>query len=493
MTVGPVDRTASLEPVTDEVSVVAWPLLVRDRVSRYVEGHERRTTMVLVAVLSGLFAIGFTITILSVSLERIARDFDTDTSVATWVLTGPILTAGVVGPLAGKLADSLGRRRVFLWSLGGSAVTAALIAVAPSIEALIGLRVLAAFVGAGVGPAAMALVMEEFAPSERVRAMGWWSLVGAGAPVLGVVAGGPIVEQVGWRVIFAVQAPVTVIAVVVAALVIPSGVSRPRGRLDVGGAVLLGSGVASMLVYLNRGQTWGWGSPTALAVLAAAPLLLIAFVRYERRQVEPLISLDYFSRRNVVAPVASQALANFAYMGSFVMTPQFLHRAFGYGETRIGLLSIARPIVFAVAAPLAARVTMRVRERNAAVVGSLLLVASMVALAALRPGSSDAVIMASLALAGAGMGVAGPALSASVANAVDDRDLGVVNATQQAMVQVGIVAGIQVLATVQSALSPSAGLVGSFSRSYLTGALVAAGAVAMAALVRPTKASDSAP
>ncbi len=477
--------THTIEPVTDEVAVVAWPLLVRERVSVFVEHHPRRTAMVLVAVLSGLFAVGFTITILSVSLDRIADDFGTDTSVATWVLTGPILTAGVVGPLAGKLADSLGRRRVFVWSLASTAVTAALIAVAPTIEALIGLRILAALLGAGVGPAAMALVMEEFPPSERVRAMGWWSLVGAGAPVLGVVAGGPIVEHVGWRVIFAVQAPVTVVAVVLAAVVLPHGVSRKRGRLDVGGALLLGAGVAALLVYLNRGQAWGWSSPQSLVVLLSAPLFLAAFVIHERRQAEPLIRLDYFRRRNVVAPVTSQAFANFAYMGSFVLTPQFLHRAFGYGETRIGLLSIARPIVFAVAAPLAARVTMRVRERNAAVIGSLLLVGSMIALSTLDPGASDLAVMASLALAGAGMGVAGPALSASVANAVDDRDLGVVNATQQAMVQVGIVAGIQVLATVQAAQEPN-GLVASFSRAYWVAAAAALVAMVVAHLVRPT-------
>ena len=196
-------------PGLEEVVVVPWPLLWRERVSRRVEGGERYPWLVLVAALFGLFSVGFTITILSNSIPVISDDLHAAPSTLTWVITGPLLAYAVLGPAAGKLGDVAGSRRVYLWSLLGVAVFAGLTALAWNGATLILFRVLGAGVGAATGPASLAMINKLFPRERRAQALGYWSLVAAGGPVIGVVMGGPIVEAYGWRWIFIAQVPLT--------------------------------------------------------------------------------------------------------------------------------------------------------------------------------------------------------------------------------------------------------------------------------------------
>ena len=475
-------------PGAEEVSVLPWPLLLGDRLQRRMEESERYPWLVLATVLFGLFTVGFTITILAVSIPTIAEDLDSTSTTLTWVITGPLLAFGVVGPAAGRAADLWGQKRVFIIGLIGSAVFAVGVAAAWSAGSLIAFRVLSSAAGAAAGPASMALIHRVFPRERRVQAMGYWSLVMAGGPVLGVVAGGPVVEQIGWRWIFAIQAPLTMAGVGVAALLLPAGRRADvRGRFDALGAVLLATGATSLLLGLNRGPEWGWSSPGVLGALALSPMAFAMFVAWEGRTDHPLIRLDYLRRRNFAAPVATQFFTNFAYMGGFILTPLLLSDVFGYGPARIGLLSISRPLSFAIVAPIAGYLAVRVGERSAGVSGAIAVTLSMLALARVDAGSSDLVVVGSLALSGIGLGAASPSMAATIANAVDDEDLGVAGAAQQLITQVGVVAGIQLMQTVQVSREASAGLVPSYQHAYLLGAAVSAVGIVAAAYVRSGK------
>jgi EmrB/QacA subfamily drug resistance transporter len=458
-------------PGAEEVVVLPWPALFRHRLVRRVEGSDRYEWWVLWTVLAGLFSVGFTITILAVSLPRIAADLHSDTTTLTWVITGPLLAFGVVGPLLGKAGDIWGQKRMFVLALLLTLVFAGLTAAAWNASSLILFRVLGAGEGAATGPASMAMIMMVFRPEDRVKAMGFWSLVGAGAPVLGVVAGGPIVEHVSWRLIYVAQIPFTILALVAAVIILPGRdkVQRERIRqpLDVAGVVTVGLGTASMLFALNRGPVWGWTSPGVVAAFVLSPLMLATFVVVERRARAPLIPLDYFRRRNFAFPIGVQFFSNFAYMGSFILTPLFLKQAFHYGETKIGLLSIARPLSFSVTSPIAGYLAVRWGERLAAIAGCAFVIASMLAWSQVDPGASNWAVMGALALAGVGLGVSSPSMAASVANAVDEENLGIAGAAQQLLTQVGIVAGIQLAETIQAARQHAVGVVGSFHESYL--------------------------
>ncbi len=455
-----------------EAISVPWPILLRHRLTARAQGSDRFRWWVLWTVLAGLFSVNVTFTIFAVALPRIARDFDTSTNTLTWVITGPLLAFGIVAPVLGKIGDLKGHRRTYLLGLAGASVFAALSALAWSATALIVIRTLSALEGAATGASSMALIFSEFDRDDRVKAMGWWSLVGAGGPVIGVAVGGPLIELVGWRWIFVGQVPLTLAALGLAFAVLRETPAGPRHRLDWAGAATLALGVTSMLFALNRGPEWGWAAPAVVGGFLLGPLSLVAFVAVERRAAEPLLPLAIIRRRNFSLPIGAQMFSNFAYMGGFILAPTLLARMFGYGESKIGFFVLARPLTFSIAAPVAGYLAVRLGERTAAVAGTLAVVGSMLAFAAVNPDSSDVFIIGALALSGVGLGMASPSISSSVANSVDEEQLGIASAAQQLVTQVGVVAGIQLMSTIQAAREPADGLVGSFRAAYLLGAAV---------------------
>src|SRR5439155_1755142 len=206
------------------------------RYGRHVRESDRYRWWVLWTALAGLFATGFTITILAVSLGDVARDLGASETALTWTVTGPFLALALSMPLFGKIGDVRGHRRVYLIGLAGFTVATFLTALAWNGSSLIAIRTLGAIPGAATGPASMALIMRAFPEEDRVKAMGWWSLVGAGAPVLGLVAGGPLVDAIGWRAIFLLQTPIALVALLVAIPILHETPRKERESIDYAGA-----------------------------------------------------------------------------------------------------------------------------------------------------------------------------------------------------------------------------------------------------------------
>ena len=245
--------TLTLEQVgVEEVSVVPWTMMLPRKMARKV-GLNRQWAMLMV-VLSGLFATSFTITVIVVSLDVIATDLNSTVSALNWSLTGPMLAFGVVGPAFGKAGDLWGHKRVYVLGLAVAGVFAGLTALAWNAASMIAFRILSASAGAATGPAAMAYINRLFPPHERVRPLSMWSFTTAGAPVLGVVLGAPLVEAIGWRMIFVVQAPLCVIGVVLAARMLPETERMKNVKFDIAGSFTLGLAATSLLLAVNRGR-----------------------------------------------------------------------------------------------------------------------------------------------------------------------------------------------------------------------------------------------
>ncbi|MBX3284497.1 MAG: MFS transporter [Actinobacteria bacterium] len=434
---------------------------------------------ILATLMFGLFSVNVTITILAVSIHTIAKELGTTEPTMTWVVIGPMLAFGVIGPLVGKLGDRLGHRRLFLFGLLGAAVMAAASALAWNAGSLIAFRTLGAIEGAATGPASFAIISRIFPRAERVKALGYWTMVGAGAPVIGVVVGGPIVEHFGWRAIFAAQVPVTLVALALAWRLLPETPRNRHGSFDVAGAALVALSVTPLLFALSEGTRLGWTDPIVLGCLVIAPVAMVGFVQVERRAESPLLPLRYLRRPGFTFAILTQASLNGAYMGSFILTPLLLQNVLGYTETETGLVSIARPIAFSLAGTMAGAIAIRLGSRRAATAGAVAVVAALAWMATFGVDTHAVVIMGALALAGLGMGVAMPPLGASVAVSVDDHDFGIAGAAQQMMVQVGVVFGIQLMQTVQQARIDAVGQAASYGWGYLTGlALALVGVVA---------------
>jgi EmrB/QacA subfamily drug resistance transporter len=448
--------------------------------------------------LSGLLATNLLFTVFVVALPEVAKGLHTSQGAITWVVTGPMLAFGVVAPLVGKAGDLFGHRRLFLTGIAAETVAALLSATAPNAGMLIAARIIGGMVGASIGAASMALVMSVFDKSDRVKALGFWSLVGAGGPVIGVAVGGPVIQLFGWRWMFFLQAPLLVIAAILALAVLPERAEGrrhlTRGELDLDwwGAITIAGAVACFLLALTFLPGRGVTSPLVLGLFGAAVVGTVAFASSERRAAQPIFPFEYLRKRNFVFPLLAQAFSNFAYLGAFFLTPLLLEEVFGYAhnQSAVGFLSLPRPIVFSAIAPFAGYLAVRIGERTSAVVGSTAVVLSMGVFALAGHGSGIVLVEVALVLSGMGLGVSSPSLSATVSNEFAAEDLGTAAAAQQLMNQLGTVAGIQVMETVSEAArhgqnGPGA-ILQSFHTAYLVGGGVALLAVVAAAMCRST-------
>lgn len=429
----------------------------------------RHRRWVLWTCLAGGFATTFTITILGVSLRTIAEDLDSQVSTIAWVMTAPMLAQAVSAPVLGKLGDLYGHRRVYL--VGFLLATCVALATAFVWDAfsLIGLRTAGQLMGTATMPASMAMLFRAYGPRERVKAMGWMSVVIAGGPVLGLAIGGVLVEWIGWRLIFVIQGGLSAIALAVAFLVLIETPRRAHVRLDVPGAVMLALTAFALTFSINRLPAWGLTDPRVWAALLATPALLWLFVRIERRSPEPLLPLEFLARPNFALPLLVGFTIQFAYMGGFIISPLIMMGVFGLGQATTSLWTIARPVAFSASSPLGGHLGMRWGERRLIILGSGLVLLAMLAFAAGAARESMLLILAGLVLAGLGMGLAQPSLSTIVAANVSENDHGLAVSTMATMTGIGGVAGISILtALCADATTPTA-----FVEGYLVGAAVA--------------------
>jgi MFS family permease len=430
----------------------------------------------------------------------------------------------VAAPILGKLGDLRGYKRLYLWGLSGAALSVVLTASAPTAGVLIAARLFDGVQGAATGAASMALVLQAFSHEDRVKAMGWWALVGAGGPVLGVTIGAPIIQYWGWRALFWGELPLMAAAAVLAVIVlpghdraadvaaeaqartgrqvdpppapVPTAPSTPDGngppaespwrQLDWVGSISLAAAVTLGLLGLNVAPSWGFTSPWTLGLFVLSLVIGVVFVLHERTAPRPLIPLHYFRKRNFVFPLGARAFVNFAYMGGFFLFPILMEKVYGYSETSAGLLSTARPLMFSLSAPVAGYAAVKVGERWSVVAGATMLTVSMLVFTQVGADPSVALIIVALALSGLANGVSTPSTAASASNEVAPDELGVMSAAQLLITQIGVVAGIQVMVTVEASSHGGAGSLASFHTAYLVGALVALAAVVCGFFVQDT-------
>jgi MFS family permease len=503
-----------------------WFSLLHRRVTDRAVRSPRYQWWALVALLAGLLSLNITFTVFVVALPTVKADFNTNFSVLAWASTGPLLAFGVAAPFFGKAGDLFGHRRLYQFGLLGAMVSAILTALAPNVGLLLFARALDGVQGAATGTASMAIILELFARQDRVKALGWWSLVGAGGPVLGVTLGSPVIQFFGWRTLFWGQLVLLIIASIVVALLLPSdrrmrasrGEVAPETDVDADGRrsrrrwgrervrhpgvwdgmdwvgiwSLAGSVTAAMLV-LSIGPLVGWTSPAVITSGVVAIVLTVVFVRQQLTFATPLVPTTYWRRRNFMFPMGTKAFSSFAYFGGFFLFPLLMEQVYGYSVSEVGFISVARPLIFAISAPIAGYMTVRAGERTATLAGTGALFVSMIIFASLTESAGLVIIVAALALSGFGMGVSFPATSATMSNELAASEYGVMSAAQLLASQVGEVAGIQAVLTIQESIARRSGLgnvhhstalLHSFSVAFWVGAGVAALAVVCALFIR---------
>jgi len=418
-----------------------WLSRTRERIRRRPDYRR----LVLITALFGTAAGSYPVTVLSASLPHIARDLGTTDDIITWVIAAPMLAFAVITPIIGKIGDLYGHRRTYLVSFSLGTVLALATSLAWGITSLIVLRTLAQAAKAASGPSAMAMILSVFPQRDRTRALGIWAAVVALSPAVGVVTGGPLIEWLGWRILFVVQGLTVGLALLAALLVAPETPRRSGIRFDVPGAITLGIGVSGLLLAINRGISWGWTNPIVLVAATLAPMSLGLFVAVENRSNAPLLPPALLRRRAFTRPMTSQAVLQSGYMGAMVMAPFLLERRWGFRPTIIGLVMLPRPLSFALCARLGGHHDPKHGARRVAVTGMLVFAFAMVLAGVGAQQRWLPMFLSGAMLAGAGSGYIRPTVANSVTAAAGDADIGIAGGSMNMLQQIGAAVGITVL------------------------------------------------
>jgi MFS family permease len=402
----------------------------------------------LIVTLTGIFSTGFPSTILSISIKSIADDLHSSNNTITWVTTAPMLAAAVCTPIFGRLGDLRGHRRLYLIGLASSGIFSLLSAFAWGAFSLIILRTLSQIGAAAMVPSTFAMLFRSFPEGERVRASALSAGTGAAAAVLGVVIGGPLVDLIGWRPIFLIQAPIAFLVLIPALIVLRKDeLVEDKKPVDYAGGAALAVATFALTFGVNRLGASGL-TPVSVVSLAVVPVAVWVLIRIERRSPAPLLPLHILSARNTWVVAVGTFLLFVGFMGTFLITPLLLQSVMGLSVGVTAVIVVPRALAGLCTAPFSGRLGVRVGERTMVIGSCVMLAAVMCLLAFGADTKSIPVIVVGLVLAGVAFGGAQPGLVAAVSHSVSPADFGLATSLQQTAGQIGSVVGIGLFASI---------------------------------------------
>ncbi|MCU0115679.1 MFS transporter [Curtobacterium poinsettiae] len=313
--------------------------------------RDDRRIVLVVAILAS-FVVALDSSVVNVALPAIRQELGGGLVVQQWVVDAYLVTLGSLILVAGSLSDLFGRVRIITWGLVVFGIASVACAVAPAGEVLIVARALQGVGGALVMPSALALIVAAFRGAAQAKAIGTWTAWSSAATILGPVAGGLVVDGIGWRWIFVLTA--VPIAVTIPLVLRITGEVHPvvRPRIDVVGALLAVVGVGGVVLGLIEQERLGWGSPVVVAALVLGAAALVAFVPWELRVTRtagsPLVPLELFRARNfTVGNLATLSIYGALGMVFFVVT-LFLQEVWRFPAWLAGLATLPPTIMLLV-------------------------------------------------------------------------------------------------------------------------------------------------
>ena len=448
--------------------------------------HERRPWSLLVLLSVAQFMVILDATIVNVALPSIARSLSFTAGALQWVVTAYVLASGGLVLLGGRAADVAGRRRVFLTGL--TVFTAASLAsgLAPSVGTLIAARA-----GQGIGaalltPAALSVITTTYAGAQRATALGIWGAIGGAGAAVGVLAGGVLTTWLGWRSVFLVNVPIGVVAGLLSLHLVPR--HEPRSRfareLDLPGAGLAVAGLATLAYALAGAPGHGWGSARTLLLLALAFVLLAAFAAVERSVQRPLLPMQIWRTRSLVAGVVVMLGATGVLVATFFLNSLYLQGVQHASALRVGLEFLPLAVVIGASAHLASRLLPRAGSRMLIVVGLVMMGAGALLLTGVTARSGYLTgFLPGLLVVGIGTGLVLPATAVTAMNDIAHDRAGLASGLITTAHEIGAALGVAVFSAV--AVATGGGIGAGYQRGFTIGAAVACGLAVVAALLVP--------
>jgi len=409
----------------------------------------------------------------NVAFPAIVADFAIEIPMIQWVVISYVLTHASLMLVFGRLGDMLGHRRIFLAGAGLSVAAFLGCALAPGFGWL-----LAARVAQGMGAALLlscgpALATFLFPESERARALGLYTMIFGLGGAVGPPLAGLLVEQFGWRAVYAVRVPLCVLAFIFAWRLPGAPAGGPRERFDGAGAVLLAVAITTALLAVNASREWAGQAWLVVALAGVALTSGAAFVRQELRVERPIIDVRLFGDGGFAAINLGNVLVNLAAFAVMLLAPFYLVQVERVSVALLGLVLAGSAVGMMVSAPIAGRLAARVPARRLLVVGAVMIAASLALVAQM---AGLAVMVPALLLQGVGMGLYQVAYADIVTRTLPRRARGVAGSLAMMTRTLGTVAGASVLmlmfqgargAAEAGGMVPDAALAAGFRMAFL--------------------------
>jgi EmrB/QacA subfamily drug resistance transporter len=413
---------------------------------------ENRKWWTLAAVSFGLFMIMLDNTIVNVALPSIQRDLHIGISELEWIVNGYALTFAVLMLTGGKLADMLGRRRIFIVGLLIFTASSLACGLATNSHMLIAARVVQGAGAALMNPATLSIITATFPPRQRGMAIGIWAGTSAMALAIGPLVGGLITQYINWSWIFFINVPVGVLGIVVARLAIrESRDTSHEQRLDLPGLVTSAVGLFGLIYGLIEANNYGWTSTRILVCFAIAVIGLGAFIILELRQRLPMLDLSLFKNSTFAGSNVTMMLVALAMFGVFFYVSLYLQNILHYSPTRAGAAFLPMTILIILIAPVAGRFSDRVGSRWLVGIGMTLVAGSLLIFSRLDQSSNFWDLFPGLIVGGVGMALTMTPVTAAAMGSVAVDKAGVGSAVLNSMRQVGGSLGIAIMGAIVAA------------------------------------------
>jgi EmrB/QacA subfamily drug resistance transporter len=396
------------------------------------------------------------VAIVNVALPSIKSDLGFSQEGLQWVITAYAILFGGTLLLGGRLADLLGRRRMFVAGLGLFATASLLCGVAWSSSSLVAFRAVQGVGGALLAPAALALLMTTFAEGrERNRALGIYGAASGSGAAAGVLLGGVLTSYFGWSWIFFINVPVAIAAIALTPVLLrESRADLAHRHFDLAGAISVTSGLMVLVYGLTRATTDGWGSPVTIGLLSAAAALILAFIAVESRSKWPLLPLRIFRSRSISAANGAMAIVGAVAFSEFFVLTLYLQDVLHYSAVQSGVAFSAFALSVVVASNVAQVLVGRIGVRSTLVAG-LTLSAISVALLTRLPvdGHYFWDLFPAFVLGGVGMGFSFVPVTIASLTGVERADAGVASGLVNTSRQIGGAIGLAAISTIVASVT----------------------------------------
>jgi len=412
---------------------------------------DRQKWLALALLASTQFVIVLDAAIVNVAIPSIGRDLQFSTENLAWIPNAYALTFGGFLLLGGRMADLLGRRRLFMIGLGVFSIASLLGGFSGSEEQLIIWRAVQGLGAALLAPSALSMVTNMFSEgAERNKALGVWGAVSGSGGAAGVLLGGVLTEYAGWEWVLWVNVPIGIIAALLAPrLLVESRRESETRHFDAFGALTVTAGLSLLVFALVDTINAGWGSTQTIGLLIVSLALILVFIAIERRSVAPLVPFSIFRKRTLTGANVIGLLIGASLFSMFFFLSRYMQEVLRYDALKTGLSYLPLALVIIVSAGAASVLVTRLGFKPVLVAGLVLVTIGLLWFTQLPvDGVYLSDIIAPMVVAAAGLGFAFVPVTIAAVSGISEDDSGLASGLINTSQQIGGALGLAVLATI---------------------------------------------